>query len=93
MQLLTLLVIFIVSSAALFMHESVFFHKVGQFSMSRSRCLVSFVIDLRVYENFLKRLSQSIDNASNLVDKFINKYQSPPTKDYQTVFEGFKNEK
>ena len=92
MKLSTLLVICIISSASSFMHESVFFHKVGQFSMSRSRWLVSFVIDLGVYENFLTRLSQSIDNASNLVDKVIDKYQSPPTKDYQTVFEGFKNE-
>ena len=92
MKLSTLLVICIISSASSLMHESVFSHKVGQFSMSRSRWLVSFVIDLGVYENFLTRLSQSIDNVSNLVDKVLDKYQSPPTKDYQTVFEGFKNE-
>ena len=92
MKLLAILVICIFCSAVHFMHESVFFHKIGQFSMSKSHWLVSFVIDLEVYETFLKRLSQNINNAPSLVDKVIDKYHLPPTSDYQRVFEGFKNE-
>ena len=52
----------------------------------------SFVIDLEVYENFLIRLSQNINNASMLVDEVLAKYSMPPTSDYQRVFEGFKGE-
>lgn len=92
MKLSALLVICMLNSAVSFMHESVFFHKVGQFSMSRSRWLVSFVIDLGVYEGFLIRLSQNINNASRLVDEVIKKHRGPPTSDYQRVFEGFKVE-
>ncbi|MCG8033766.1 MAG: envelope fusion protein [Candidatus Thiodiazotropha taylori] len=92
MKLSALLVVCILSSAASFMHESVFFHKIGQFSMSRSRWLVSFVIDLGVYENFLVRLSQNINNASQLVDEVAKRHKMPPTNDYHEVFEGYKAE-
>ena len=60
--------------------------------MSRYQWLVSFAIDLEVYENFLLRLSQNINNASSLVDEVIDNYHLPPTSDYQRVFEGFKNQ-
>ena len=92
MKLSAFLAFCVLGSALGFMHDSVFFHKIGQFSMSRSRWLVSFVIDLGVYENFLIRLSRNINNASHLVDEVIGKYHQPPTNDYKRVFEGFKGE-
>ena len=92
MKLSAFLAFCVLGSALGFMHESVFFHKIGQFSLSKSRWLVSFVIDLGVYENFLIRLSRNINNASHLVDEVIRKYHQPPTNDYKRVFEGFKGE-
>ena len=44
-----ILLLFFVTSAGALMHENVFFHRMGGFSMSRSKWLISFVIDLSTY--------------------------------------------
>ena len=49
-----ILMLFLLTSADALMHENVFFHKIGGFSMSRSKWLISFVIDLSTYERFLE---------------------------------------
>ncbi|MEW8545669.1 MAG: hypothetical protein AB2693_19280 [Candidatus Thiodiazotropha sp.] len=92
MKLLALFLVFFLRSTSAFMHESTFFHNVGQFSMSRSRWLVSFVIDLGVYENFLMKLSQDISNASCLADEIINRYDDPLENRYKQIFTGLQSE-
>ena len=44
-----ILMLFLLTSAGALMHENVFFHKIVGFSMSRSKWLISFVIDLSTY--------------------------------------------
>ena len=46
-----ILLLFFVTSAGALMHENVFFHGMrgGGFSMSRSKWLISFLIDLSTY--------------------------------------------
>lgn len=50
-----------------------FFYKIGDFSMSRSKWLVSFVIDLDTYKYFQDKLSSDINNAENLTNLIIKK--------------------
>jgi hypothetical protein len=87
---------FLLDNAEPLMHENVFFHKIGDFSMSRSKWLVSFVIDLNKYENFLDKLSFDINNAENLTNLIIIKYGVPidtsPYVSYEGIFKGLKNE-
>ena len=54
-MLRTNILMLLLKSAGALMHENVFFHKIGGFSMSRSKWLISFVIDLSTYERFLER--------------------------------------
>ena len=92
MKLLALVFVSLVSCTCSFMHESTFFHKVGQFSMSRSKWLVSFVIDLGVYENFLSKLSRDINKALSLADQLVMMYHKPADDKYKGIFIDLRNE-
>ena len=58
-----ILMLFLLTNAGALMHEIVFYHKIGGFSMSRSKWLISFVIDLSTYERFMERLTGDINKV------------------------------
>lgn len=66
------------------MHENVFFHEIGKFSMSRSRWIVSFIIDLSTYERFLDKLSTDINRTDMLSDRLIASLTRPAETVVQT---------
>ena len=54
--------------------ENVFFNKVNEFSMSNSRWLITFVISIDHYGDFLSKLSMDIDKASNISESVLSIY-------------------
>ena len=91
-----ILMLFLLTSAGALMHENVFFHKIGGFSMSRSKWLISFVIDLSTYERFLERLTGDINKVAIMTDKVLNAADTPEhsrlRNEYKTVLEGMRGE-
>ena len=87
-----ILMIFLLTSAGALMHENVFFHKIGGFSMSRSKWLISFVIDLSTYERFLERLTGDINKVAIMTDKVLNAADTPEhsrlRNEYKAVLDG-----
>ena len=64
--------LFLVTSTGVLMHENVIFHKIGGFSISRSKWLIFFVIDLSTYEGFFERLTGDINKVAIMTDKVLN---------------------
>ena len=91
-----ILMLFLLTSAGALMHETVFFHKIGGFSMSRSKWLISFVIDLSTYERFLERLTGDINKVAIMTDKVLNAADTPEhsrlRNEYKVVLEGMRGE-
>ena len=48
-------------------HDNVIFHKTNEITMTRSRWLVTMVIDLKPYDRFIKKLKVDIENAAAIV--------------------------
>ena len=74
------------------MHENVFPHRMGGFSMSRSKWLISFVIDLSTYERFLDPLTRDINKVAIMTDIVSNVTGTPGHStlriDYKIVLDG-----
>ena len=91
-----ILILFLLTSAGALMHENVFFHKIRGFSMSRSKWLISFVIDLSTYERFLERLTGDINKVAIMTDKVLNASDtlehSRLRNEYKAVHEGMRGE-
>ena len=91
-----ILMLFLLTSAGALMHENVFFHKIGGFSMSRSKWLISFVIDLSTYERFLERLTGDINKVAIMTDKVLNAADIPEhsrlRNEYKAVLDGMRGE-
>ena len=85
-----ILMLFLLTSAGTLMHENVFFHKIGGFSMSRSKWLISFVIDLR----FLEHLTGDINKVAIMTDKVLNAADTPELlrlrNEYKAVLDGMR---
>ena len=91
-----ILMLFLLTSAGALMHENVFFHKIGSFSMSRSKWLISFVIDLSTYERFLERLTGDINKVAIMTDKVLNAADTPELSrlrnEYKAILDGMRGE-
>ena len=91
-----ILMLFLLTSAGALMHENVFFHKIGGFSMSRSKWLISFVIDLSTYERFLECLTGDINKVAIMTDKVLNAADTPEhsrlRNEYKAVLDGMRGE-
>ena len=79
-------------SLSTFIHENVIFQKVNEISTTRSDWLVTFVIDLLPFENFVKRLSTDIVQSSFLAQKVIQYYHKPGYETYLNAFSTLKQE-
>ena len=64
--------------------------------MSRSKWLISFVIDLSTYERFLERLTGDINKVAIMTDKVLNAADTPEhsrlRNEYKAVLEGMRGE-
>ena len=77
----------ITGAAGAIMHESVLLHKMGDFSMSRSNWLVSFVIDLSIYERFLDKLTQDINKVAIVTNGLLDAADTPRESMFRTDYE------
>lgn len=74
------------------LHENVLFYKDGEMSLSRSRWMLTFVLDINVYEGFLKELAIDIGNASKLVDLLSKHYEGSQLAGYRSTFKSMQEE-
>ena len=63
MHFIVLFTLFSWLTPALIIHENVAFHKADEIALIRSKCLSTYIIDLKPYENFLNRLSEDLGKA------------------------------
>ena len=62
---------------AFVINENVVFHKENEVSITRSKWLFTFVIDLNPYKNFLSRLALDVENAAIVARNLIQVYDNP----------------
>ena len=62
---------------ALILRENVVYHKVSKAGLTQSRWLISMVLELIPYSNFLLKLQDDIEAADQMVIKAQGKYQAP----------------
>lgn len=75
-------------------HENVLFYKEGEMSLSSSRWILTLVLDVDVYDNFISQLTADIKHAKNVTD-MISRHYSHAEKQmvgYLSVFRSFQDE-
>ena len=56
-------------------HENVVFHKTNEVALNRARWLVTFVHDLRPYEQFISTISNDLDQTNEVMETLIQYYR------------------
>ena len=77
---------------AFVINENVVFHKENKVSITRSKWLFTFVIDLNPYENFLSRLALDVENAAIEARNLIQVYDNPRRQGLLNSFIGLNKE-
>ena len=77
---------------SLIIHENVIFQKVNEITLTRSKWLVTFVLDLKPYSNFLQKLSSDIAEANQLSTRLLRKYEQPERNRFRDTFLSLKRE-
>lgn len=77
---------------ALHMHENVIFNQVNEIVLTKSKWLMTIVVDLDSYQNFLDKLSTDIDDASALAEIVIKRYTKDGHDNYKATFKSLHNE-
>ena len=72
--------------------EGVIFNKVNDIILSRSRRLMTLVVDLDSHQNFLQKLSADIERANSLAVIMSQQYTRIGQANYVSIFQGMKNE-
>ena len=62
---------------ALVINENVVFHKENDVTITRSKWLFTFVIDLNPYRNFLMKLAIDVENAAIVARNLSQLYDAP----------------
>ena len=88
--LVFLTLLFTVNSA--FISENVVFHKVTTITPTRSRWLVTFVIDLKPFELFINRLFSDILQSSSLAQEILRRYDRHGKENLMNIFSNLKSE-
>ena len=66
----------------LIVYENVAFHKINEVALTRSKCLSTFVTDLKPYENFLSKLSDNLRKAGIAAHTVDQLYESSSKQDF-----------
>ena len=56
-------------------HENVVFHKTKEVALNKARWLVTFVHDLRPYEQFISTISNDLDQTNDAMETLIQYYR------------------
>lgn len=90
MTVLVFLTLLFTLSNSAFISENVVFDKVTTITTTRSRWLVTFVIDLKPFELFINRLFSDILKSSSLAQEVIRRYDRPGKENFMNIFFKFK---
>ena len=77
---------------ALIIHEKVAFNKADEIAITRSKWLSSFIIDLKLFENLLNKLSEDLGKAKINAHSIEQFYDFPSKQDYERVTKRLKGE-
>ena len=92
MLTLILPTLFSVLTNGLVIHENVAFHKVNDISLTRSKWLTTFVIDLNPFQHFLEKLSFNLQRSSTAANNVEKLYDYPSQHDYHHILLGLQKE-
>ena len=79
------LLLMLISADAFLVRQNTVFNKISDAGLTRSRWLISMVIELSPYTQFLTKLNLDIGKARNLVDSTAAKFDSPRTPEYKAA--------
>ena len=79
-------------TCAIEIREGVIFNKVNDIILSRSRWLMTLVVDLDSDQNFLQKLSANIERANSPAVIMSQRYTRIGQANYVSIFQGMKNE-
>ena len=79
------LLLMLISADAVLVRQNTVFNKISDAGLTRSRWLISMVIELSPYTQFLTKLNLDIGKARNLVDSTAAKFDSPRTPEYKAA--------
>ena len=73
-------------------NENVLFYKDGEMSLSSSRWILTLVLDINVYDNFITQLTADIKNAKNVTEWISKHYSHTNMAGYLSVFRSLQDE-
>ena len=73
-------------------NENVLFYKDGEMSLSSSRWILTLVLDINVYDNFITQLTADIKNAKNVTEWISKHYSHTDMVGYLSVFRSLQDE-
>ena len=88
----SVLLLLLGSTFALHMHENVIFNQINEIVLTKSKWLMTIIVDLDSYQNFLNKLSTDIDNASALAEIVTERYTKDKHANYRAIFKSLHNE-
>lgn len=91
MSFLTLLLLFSTTTAVV-VHENVIFTKTNELTTSRSRWLMTLVIDLESYQRFINKLQYDINETNALVEIMSRRYKKHKLFRYLNILSAIRNE-
>ena len=92
MTVLVFLTLLFTLSNSAFISENVVFDKVTTITTTRSRWLVTFVIDLKPFELFINRLFSDILQSSSLAQEILRRCDRPGKENFMNIFSNLKSE-
>ena len=79
-------------SESLVIQENVVFRRLHEVQTTKSRWLLTFVLDLKPYENFLGKISNDIEQAKRVAYQVFQKYVPPEKQGFLDALKGLKGE-
>jgi len=92
MTVLVFLTLLFTLSNSAFISENVVFDKVTTITTTRTRWLVTFVIDLKPFELFINRLFSDILQSSSLAQEILRRCDRPGKENFMNIFSNLKSE-
>ena len=66
--------------------DNVVFHKTNEITTTRSRWIVTMVIDLTPYDRFIRKLKTDIKNAAEVAKAILEHYESLKQQGFLNTF-------
>ena len=92
MKTFLLVALFLGQGHLAFISENVLFDKINTITTTKSKWLVTFVIDLKPFDRFLGQLSNDIVATAGLAQEIIRRYDKPGKEDLMNTFSNLRNE-